>query len=81
MATSQRKFESTDAVKTWLFDAIVDVIEARKWNQQQAAAILGTTQARVSELRRRRYRQFSLNRLLDYAARVNIDVTITMTDQ
>ena len=54
------------------------VLAGRGLSQVKAAAILGIPQPRVSDLVRGRLQKFSLEKLLDFAKRVGIDVEIRM---
>ena len=69
--------------ETAIRDALTHALEA--WlrtsgkTQTEAAAILGTTQARVSEIKHGKTRQFSLDLLVRLAARAGLQPTITIT--
>jgi predicted XRE-type DNA-binding protein len=54
------------------------VLAGRGLSQVKGAAILGVPQPRVSDLARGRLQKFSLEKLLDFANRVGIDVEIRM---
>ena len=64
-------------------DALTQALEAWLRNsgktQTEAAAVLGTTQARVSEIKHGKTRQFSLDLLVRLAARAGLQPTITIT--
>ena len=46
------------------------------WSQEMAAALLGTDQPRMSDLRKSKLERFSLDRLIRFADRVGGDVSI-----
>lgn len=51
------------------------------WRAADIAALLGTDQARVSELRRGILHRFSLETLIRYARRVRFDVSLTVVER
>jgi predicted XRE-type DNA-binding protein len=61
----------TGALEAWLRDTAL--------TQTAAAAVLGTTQARVSEIKHGKTRQFSLDLLVRLAARANLQPRISIT--
>jgi predicted XRE-type DNA-binding protein len=69
--------------ETAIRDALTHALEA--WlrasgkTQTEAATTLGTTQARVSEIKHGKTRQFSLDLLVRLAARAGLQPTITIT--
>ena len=69
--------------ETAIRDALTQALEA--WlrtsgkTQTEAAAVLGTTQARVSEIKHGKTRQFSLDLLVRLAVRAGLQPTITIT--
>jgi predicted XRE-type DNA-binding protein len=52
------------------------ILASRKFTQVKAAAVLGISQPRVSDLVRGRLGKFSLERLIDFAKRLGNDVEI-----
>ena len=50
---------SVDAIKQFLIDSIVLIIEKRKWTQKQAAFELGISQPRMSNLANSKIDNFS----------------------
>ena len=69
--------------ETAIRDVLTQALEA--WlrtsgkTQTEAAGVLGTTQARVSEIKHGKTRQFSLDLLVRLAARAGLQPTITIT--
>jgi predicted XRE-type DNA-binding protein len=61
----------TRALEAWLRDAGL--------TQTAAAALLGTTQARVSEIKHGKTKQFSLDLLVRFAARAGLRPRLTLT--
>ena len=61
----------TEALDAWLLDSGL--------TQTAAAAQLGTTQARVSEIKHGKTDQFSLDLLVRLAARVGLQPRLTLT--
>ena len=59
--------------------ALLAEIERRELTQAQAAALLGVTQPRISDLMRGRLNLFSLETLIDMAERVGFRVGIKLT--
>ena len=55
---------SVDAVKQFLVDSIIGIIEKRKWTQKQAAFELGITQPRMSNLANSKIDNFSTDFLI-----------------
>jgi predicted XRE-type DNA-binding protein len=53
-------------------------IAERRLNQQTAGELLGVAQPRISELSRGRLASFSLEKLLDFAKRLGMDIEIHM---
>ena len=66
------------ATKAALATKIYDIIEERKMTQKQAAEILGIDQPGVSDLRRGRFRRFSVARLLAFLRALDRDVDIVI---
>jgi predicted XRE-type DNA-binding protein len=59
--------------------ALLDEIERRSLTQSRAAALLGVTQPRVSDLVRGRLDLFSLDTLVEMAGRVGFNVGIKLS--
>jgi predicted XRE-type DNA-binding protein len=59
--------------------ALIGEIERREITQSKAAALLGVTQPRVSDLMRGRLELFSLDTLVEMAGRVGFRVGIKLT--
>jgi predicted XRE-type DNA-binding protein len=66
------------ATKAALATKIYDIIEERKMTQKQAAEILRIDQPGVSDLRRGRFRRFSVARLLAFLRALDRDVDIVI---
>src|SRR6202142_2841609 len=64
--------------KADLAHRIVDIVDARKLTQVQAAKVLGVDQPKVSALKRGRLTDFSLERLLGFLLLLGHDVQITV---
>jgi predicted XRE-type DNA-binding protein len=89
--TKRRKFSSVwdaienprDAVslkaRAEVAHALIGEIERRSLTQGRAAALLGVTQPRVSDLMRGRLDLFSLDTLVDMAERVGFQVGIKLS--
>ena len=54
------------------------IIEERGLTQKRAAAVLGVTQPRVSDLMRRKLDRFGIDTLVEMLARLGITVTLRM---
>jgi predicted XRE-type DNA-binding protein len=59
---------------------IVKVIDERGWKPAEAAKALGVAQARISELRCGKMKEFSVDLLLKYLARLGKHVDISVRD-
>ena len=68
-------------VKARLARFISKALEAKGWTQQRTAEILGITQPKVSDLSRGRLKNFSTQRLLNFLARLEHRVTITVQNE
>ena len=55
------------------------MIEARGWSQEEAAAVLGIGQSRVSDLVRGKWDKFSLDMLITLAARAGKRVELAIS--
>lgn len=64
-------------LKTRLASLIYDVIEERGWTQKHSADVLGISQPDVSKLTRGILKDFSVERLPSFLARLEYRVTIT----
>jgi len=67
-------------VRADLMIEIVKVIDERGWKPAEAAKALGVAQARISELRRGKMKEFSVDLLLKYLARLGKHVDISVRD-
>jgi predicted XRE-type DNA-binding protein len=65
-------------VKAQLAVEIRKIIKARKWNQEQAAEVLGLTQPKVSGLLRGQFRGISEAKMLKCLTRLGRDVDIVI---
>ena len=70
------QLDERDRIKNAIAHAICARIEARELTQKDAAAILKTDQAKVSNIARGRLNGFSVERLLGYLAALGFDVDI-----
>lgn len=61
-----------------LMIALTELIRRSGWTQREAAAKLGVTQPRVSDLMRGRIDLFSVDTLVDLAAKVGLNPRITL---
>lgn len=59
--------------------ALIGEIERRSLTQSRAAALLGVTQPRISDLMRGRLNLFSLDTLVEMAERVGFRVGVTLS--
>ena len=66
------------ATKAALATKIHDLIEARGLTQKQAAEILGIDQPGVSDLKRGRFRRFSVARMLNFLKALDQDIDIVV---
>lgn len=66
------------ATKAALASKIYNIIEARNLTQKEAAKILGIDQPGVSDLRRGRFRRFSVARLLAFLSTLDQDIDIVI---
>ncbi len=69
--------EDWDA-KARLASAIMDVMADRQWNQQQAADFLGIKRTEISNIQRGQFQRFTLDRLMSYLCKLEMDVEITV---
>lgn len=63
--------------KAKLAHEIASIIEKRKLTQQNAAELLGTTQAKVSDVVRGRLEKFTIDRLIKMLVAFDCDVQIS----
>lgn len=68
-------------LKARLAGLIYDVLEERGWTQKESAEVLGISQPDVSKLTRGILKDFSVERLLSFLARLEYRVTITAQDE
>lgn len=70
-----------EAFKVEIARAITRVIAARNYTQKDVAVILGTDQAKVSNIVRGRLETFAMERLIRYllALGINVDVHLSQT--
>ncbi|MBK6847010.1 MAG: XRE family transcriptional regulator [Proteobacteria bacterium] len=66
-------------LRAQLASAILDEVARRKLTQQRAAVLMGVTQPRVSDLVRGRLDLFSLDTLVDLAARLGLEARVALT--
>lgn len=59
-----------------LMNALEKYIKSAKWTQTEAAAHLGVTQPRISDLRRGKLSQFGLDHLVNMLARAGLAIDI-----
>lgn len=73
---------STDAdemlVKAQLATKIGEIIQTRKWSQQQAADVLNMPQSKLSKMLRGQFRGISESKMLDCLARLGREVKIVV---
>ena len=65
-------------VKAQLADKIGEIIQNRKWTQQQAAECLGIHQSKLSKMLRGQFRGISEAKMLDCLARLGRNVQIVV---
>lgn len=65
--------------KAELATEIGRIIKGRPWTQQKAAAVLGLSQPKLSELLRGRFRGISETKMLEYLTRLGCDVEIVVS--
>lgn len=64
------------ALRSDLMMKIEDMIKERGLSQSEAAAILGVSQSRVSDLMRGKFNKFSLDMLITFATRLGKNVEL-----
>lgn len=67
--------------KTKLATRIVQIVEARKLSQTQAAKVLGVDQPKVSQIYRGRLDDFSLERLMRFLTALDQTIRIVVEDK
>jgi predicted XRE-type DNA-binding protein len=65
-------------VKAQLADKIGEIIQNRKWTQQQAAECLGIPQSKLSKMLRGQFRGISEAKMLDCLARLGRNIQIVI---
>ncbi len=68
-------------LKARLAGMIYDVIEERSWTQKHTASILNITQPDVSKIVNGILKDFSVERLINFLAKLNQRITITVQDE
>ena len=66
-------------IRSALMATLRQVIEAKRLTQAQAAALLGVTQPRISDLVRGKIDLFSIDTLVDMLSRAGLQVEIRVT--
>lgn len=78
-------FEDEEAanllVRADLMIEILKIIDARGWKPPEAAIALGVAQSRISELRKGKMKEFSVDLLLKYLARLGKRVDFFVRDE
>lgn len=67
-------------LRSRLMDMLVQRIEAKGWTQTQAAAQLGVTQPRISDLHQGKLSQFSLDKLVNMLAASGQQIDVVMRE-
>lgn len=67
------------SIQSGLALALEQEIKARKWTQVEAAHALGVAQPRINDLLRGRLARFSIDALIEYLARIGVQVQIKTT--
>lgn len=67
-------------LKARLASLILDVMEERSWTQKDTAKVLGIKQPDVSNITRGRLKDISVERLMNFLARLGRRVAITVSD-
>lgn len=68
-------------VKSKLARLINRNIQQRGWTQKHTAEVLGITQPKVSDMGRGRLKHFSVERLMEFLAKLDHHVVITVHDK
>ncbi len=68
-------------VKSKLARLVNEAIENKGWTQKYTAEVLGITQPNVSDMSRGRLKHFSVERLMEFLAKLDHNVTITVQDK
>jgi predicted XRE-type DNA-binding protein len=61
-----------------LMDQIIEIVREAGWTQAEAAAQCGVTQPRINDLLRGRISKFSLDALVNIAAKLGRRVTVSL---
>ena len=77
-AESQRIISERLAIKNSLMTALAEWLDAKKLNQAEAAAVLGVTGARVSDVFNRNANKFTIDALVDMLARAGKRVVFSV---
>jgi predicted XRE-type DNA-binding protein len=72
--------DAKDRLKNGIAREITTLIEARKLTQKDVASILGTDQAKVSNITRGRLSGFSVDRLVNFLIALGYDVDIHLSE-
>jgi predicted XRE-type DNA-binding protein len=65
-------------VKAQLASKISEIVQARRWTQQQAADVLGISQPKLSQLMRGQFRGISEAKMLELLARLGRNIQIVV---
>ena len=65
-------------IKAGILSALLDHIRRRRYTQKQLAGLLGEYQPNISNLLNGKISTMSIEKLLNYAHRLNMDAQITM---
>jgi predicted XRE-type DNA-binding protein len=71
--------QASVAARSELMGELSDLIKRQGWTQKEAAAKLGVTQPRISDLTRGKIDLFSLDTLVDMAAVAGMEPRIALT--
>jgi predicted XRE-type DNA-binding protein len=77
-AESQRIISEKLAIKDALMTELAEWIEAKKFRQAEAAAILGVTRTRVSDLVNKKAIKFKIDALVDMLVRTGKHVQVSV---
>jgi len=72
------KDAGTMLLKAKLVVKIAEILRERKWTQQEAAAVLGMTQPKLSKMLRGQFRGISEAKMLDCLVRLGREVKIVV---
>jgi predicted XRE-type DNA-binding protein len=70
-------------LRTWLMSKIISMIRERGMKQKQAAALFGVSQPRISDLKRGKIDEFTIDSLVNMlgCAGIRIDVTFRAVEE